>query len=303
MTQARRTGQDALKYERALNLAAWIWAKLPRGGSFAFTRDELKDVEGIGDLAASDKSFRRLKETLEPHGVSLDYDESKKHWKATASPFTAEEREALAVAAMTVAVDGDGPLRAVVPSAGVDRRSARILVSVLPVMEQLIDAVRDRSAVSFAHVGANVLVSPWGVVSESGRWWLVAGQPGHDGPEVFLLDRIEDLSSADEPFEAAPAGIDLGATVASRGRRRSTASATSIPLTVSVQTPMVDRALQLLGGDAVDRGDGWSTLSTSTDDVDWFVDRLLGLRARAVVLEPQVIVDIVRSHLQRTLAA
>jgi len=303
VTEARRTGQDALKYERALNLAAWIWAKLPRGGSFTFTRQDLEGVEGIGDLAASDKNFLRLREVLEPHGVSLDYDESKKLWVATASPFTAEEREELAVAAMAVAIDGDGPLRAVVPSAGVDRRSARILVSVLPVLEQLIDAVRDRSAVSFAHVGTTVLVSPWGVVSESGRWWLVAGQPGHDGPEVFLLDRIEGLSNVDDPFEPAPAGIDLSATVASRGRRRSTPSATAIPVTVRVQTPMVDRALQLLGGDAVDNGDGWSTLSTSTGDVDWFVDRLLGLRARAVVLEPQTIVDRVRSHLQRIVPA
>jgi proteasome accessory factor B len=86
-----------------------------------------------------------------------------------------------------------------------------------PALGPLLEAVRDRRAVSFDYrkSGAESVetrrVEPWGVLSWRGRWYLVGHDRGRDAARSFRLSRLSGAvrATGDRGAVERPTGVDL----------------------------------------------------------------------------------------------
>jgi len=104
-----------------------------------------------------------------------------------------------------------------------------------PALQALLAAIRARQTVRFPHRSAPTdpwvlrTVEPWGVVTVSGRWYLVGHDTDRDAVRTFRLSRIgEDVTAVGDPGVVhIPDGTDLRARVlATTGPGEVTGSAT-----------------------------------------------------------------------------
>ncbi len=163
-----------------------------------------------------------------------------------------------------------------------------------PAFEPLLDAVRSARRVSFDYRAAGATspaprrLDPWGVVSWRGRWYVLGHDLDREAPRVFRLGRISAGAGAGgvrsgTPGSArtpAPPDLDLRAAVAKYAEEPATRSARLL----------VRRGA---GGDlrrsaaaSHALGDGWDELELGFADPERLADRVAGLGADLVVLEP-----------------
>lgn len=113
------------------------------------------------------------------------------------------------------------------------------------VIRQLLAAIDDGYAVTFTHRAGTRLnertLQPWGVVSNSGRWYVVGHDLDRGETRTFRVSRIVDVELiGDAGAVSVPAGTDLAALVAAAVAR--TASGESTPATLWLAQ---DRAYEL----------------------------------------------------------
>ena len=82
----------------------------------------------------------------------------------------------------------------------------------------LLSAIDERRPVTFTHRtgsgSARRTLEPWGVVSNSGRWYVVGHDRDRDAKRTFRVSRITEVESIGDPGEVSvPADLDLAALV------------------------------------------------------------------------------------------
>ncbi len=177
-----------------------------------------------------------------------------------------------------------------------------------PAFEPLWEATRTRTPVRFEYRTSGAArvetrhLQPWGVVSVSGRWYVVGHDTDRREPRVFRLSRVQDRVVTDGPrggYEVPP-GTDLRA------------------LTRSLAPPAADRTADVLVRRdcahglrrhartltpedhvaPVDVPAGWERLLVSFGRAAALADEVLGYAADVVVLAPDEVRDSVVRRLR-----
>ncbi len=302
------------KSERLLNLL--ILLKVQRGFvSKHRIRSAVPDYTRLSD-DAFERMFDRDKEALRELGVpievgSLDdwfdddfgYRVRPDEFELPAITLTADEAAVVALAAtawkhsgMAGAARG-GLTKLVAAGVQVDRdlhdTDVAILAADEPAFDALWRSVLDHTPVSFEHRSGGAVtrrvVEPWGMVSSSGRWYLVGRDRDRGAERLFRLSRIVGKVTRrgrSGAFEV-PASVDLRAIL----RRLQAPRDRRVDATVLVRQ---DSALALRRAAArveeevtgPDRLSGWDRLHLTDWSPDMVEDEVLALGTDAVVETP-----------------
>ncbi len=305
---AGMVNQDRARQERLLTLAGWLhnrhtMAVRPHGEGHTeirFTREDLGNVHELEAYAlakgdAGEQAMHRDVKELRDFGIDLEYDRRDKVWVSRAAPLNDDECRALAVAAMYVLVeDGSADSGGYhVPGAGLSTEGAELIVSYAPIIDLFVDAIRTRSPVGFTHRGSERAIDPWHVFMTDGRWYVVGRAHGVDDRRTFIIDAITEAEvngragSFSIPREDF---VELSRTVIDPDRWT---TSEPIDVTLQVDPRLVGRAETLLGAErasVTDRSE-WVPMTCTVRNVDAFLTRLWGLRARAVVTGPSTVRD------------
>jgi len=204
-------------------------------------------VAGYADCV-SDEAFSRMferdKNELRDLGIPLEtgvpsrystvegYRINRDAYELPQIELTGEETAAVAAAA---ALWESPELGSAAQRALLKLRAAGVQVEPEPALQALLAAIRARQTVRFPHRSAPTdpwvlrTVEPWGVVTVSGRWYLVGHDTDRDAVRTFRLSRIgEDVTAVGDPGVVhIPDGTDLRARVlATTGPGEVTGSAT-----------------------------------------------------------------------------
>lgn len=230
------------KTERLLNLTLALLGTR----TFLTKSQILSTVQGYPAVSESaDRMFERDKDDLRDLGIPIEmraidplfedepgYRIDRRNYQLPGLQFTPQEMAWLNIAAeawQQAALAGpaaDGLRKLIAAGAEPDEG---ILESLHPAMSTqesafapLWRAVRDRVAVRFLYrtagnqVAQERAVDPWGLLSRSGRWYLVGRDHDRDQVRVFRLSRITDEPrGVGKPGAfAVPEGLDLWSHVA-----------------------------------------------------------------------------------------
>lgn len=295
--------QNRAKQERLLKFAGWLhyrhnMAARPHGEGLTevrFTREDLGrvrefDVYALDRGDAGEKALGLDAKALRDFGIDLRYDEKAKAWISRATPLTDDECRALTNAALYVLIE-DGSTSAEgyhIPGAGLSPEGAEMVVAYAPVTDLLIDAIRTKSSVDITHRGSQRTIDPWHVFMADGRWYVVGRDHSADDRRAFAIDAV---TSAEATGRAGSFSIpredfaELSRTVVDPNQW--TASE-PIEVTLEVDPRLVGRASELLGAerDSITPRSEWVPMKCTVRNVDAFLSRLWGLRARVVVTGP-----------------
>lgn len=135
------------------------------------------------------------------------------------------------------------------------------------------------------------VVDPYGLVSKSGRWYLVADHEG--GPRLFALDRLEDYDLLDGPATLRSEQTlhtvwsELSARTETPGR---------VHVTLRLRTSRLDLAQRILGNrihEVSDVGSEWCTVVVRYPDIE-SVRQLLQFGDHLEVVSPPAARDRIR---------
>jgi proteasome accessory factor B len=202
--------------ERLLNLVIGLL-----GASLAVSRATIREsIPGYGSAptdAAFERMFERDKEELRSMGIPVEtvhdtsgevlgYRIPREAYALAPVEFTVEERAAIAVAAQVWSRAPIAPvpgtalrkLEAVgdVDWVPADVRGAIELTAADAALLPLMQALREDRVVHFdyrtptADEASRRTVSPWGVMSSSGRWFLIGYDHDREGERTFRLSRM-----------------------------------------------------------------------------------------------------------------
>lgn len=207
------------------------------------------------DMAARRGAFERDKSLLRDEGVPLEqtmlHDGSTGYWIDRSKyelgdlSLTADEREALQLAAATVRVGAtwadDALLK--LDSSG-ERADADIIASLpsLDALPTLFDAHLARANVSFRYRARDRVVDPYGLLSREGFWYVVGVEHAVGEVRAFRVDRIEGIVTMGEAASyTVPDGFDPASTV--QDSRRPTGTGSASVLVDPVLAPKVEAEL------------------------------------------------------------
>ncbi|MEZ5211707.1 MULTISPECIES: helix-turn-helix transcriptional regulator [unclassified Gordonia (in: high G+C Gram-positive bacteria)] len=155
----------------------------------------------------------------------------------------------------------------------------------------LLAAVGDGRAVTFTHrsgpTASERTLEPWGVVTNSGRWYVVGYDRDRDATRTFRVSRISDVRAIGGAGEVtAPEGTDLSALVAAAVDRASAGE----PSTARVWLAE-GRAWDLRrdATDVVDRewgGEPGQEATVAIRSRSWLIRTVLAAGRDVVVLDP-----------------
>jgi predicted DNA-binding transcriptional regulator YafY len=142
-------------------------------------------------------------------------------------------------------------------------------------------------------------VDPWGINLRHDRWYVLCWSHTAEARRVLRIDRVEACDRLPHTFEP-PAGLDVVAVVDEH-----LCDAWGVPVTVVVDAPpeVVSARMPRNLGRAEDAGDGRTRLRASTDDPEWYAERLLLLRTSFRVEGPPELADACRRLGERLLDA
>jgi proteasome accessory factor B len=276
-----------------------ICANVP---GFEATFDHSGTLVKDGRWEAVRKLVRRDLDLLEvAFGIAVEYDEAAHEYRLRPPFFTPEERHLLVTAAALVRVDGidEGQLAAL--GAAVDADGQRVVVRVHGHLLALRDAVATRNAVRFRYHGRDRLFEPWAVGLWRDRWYAVGFDRDAGERRVYRLDRIEADGSAPAvtPAGAAQCAIPDGFDPDDALELDPNHWGHDPPLDarVRVDADWAERFRRELGGTTISARDGHELIALTVRHYESFRDRLLGFGTHAQVLEPPVLVDLVREWL------
>lgn len=238
----------------------------------------------VDPLYGDDLGYRIRRRDYALPPLQLDPDEAAALGLAARFWSSAQLASASASAMRKLAAGGVDAVAAVGFEARVDAAD--------PAFPPLIEAVRDRRAVTFPYrrPGAEEStrrLEPWGVVSRRRNWYVVGHDRDRGAERVFRLSRITGPVAFDGLPQSydIPAGVDLRAAVSEASAPEPTATA-RIRLAEGVGTRLRRRGSMV--GDV---------LELPYADDERLAEEVLGYGAGAVVLDPQSLRDVVVGRL------
>jgi predicted DNA-binding transcriptional regulator YafY len=304
--------------ERILRLAAYL---AERGGT-ASLGTITADVPGYetdaprderGELVPDTSGWETVRKRLQRDVKVLDdsfgivVESTEQGYRLRPPFFTPAERRALVAAAAVVDVEGvdDEPVLGELGTA-VDEHTQRIVLSVPARVRDLSAAIRARSPVTFTYHGRRRTVDAYALGRWRMHWYVVGREHGTDGVRKYRLDRFEDPASAPVTVgEAGPYTVpaDFDAVDALRLDPNDWGTDPLAVARVLVDDDHVHNFQYELGGRVVDRTAGAAVVEVDVRHYESFRERVLRFRDRAVVLEPPVLVALVRDHLRAIVRA
>lgn len=319
---------SARKTERLLNLVICLLATR-RYLSVHQIRDAVPGYAQDGP-AGDDSAFRRMferdKEELRELGIPLEtgtdsvwddelgYRIARRDYELADISLEPDEAAAIGLAARLWSSAGlaDAASGALIKlrAAGVETDGGPPVLeprvaATEPAFEPLLDAVRSARRVSFDYRTAGAAgpahrrVDPWGVVSWRGRWYVVGHDLDRGAPRVFRLGRISAggrsggvrAAAAGSASNTPPPDLDLRAAV-SRYAEEPPTRAARLLVRRGAGGELRRSATDLRAGT-----DGWDEMTVGFADLERLVDRVAGLGADLVVLEPADAREAVRRRL------
>jgi predicted DNA-binding transcriptional regulator YafY len=308
---ANQDGNAAV--ERMLRLAAYF--KLRRGQQVTLA-DICANVPGYDANFRSDgllvkdaaweavrKKVRRdLSLLSDVFGIRVEYDDQTQVYKLLAPFLSAEERDVLVAAAALVRVDGIDDEQLTALGAAVDSEGQRIVVRVHRHLLALRAALSARSPVRFRYRDTERVFEPWAVGLWRDRWYAVGNDRGAGEQRVYRLDRIEDdgtrpvIEVVPEPGSyEIPEGFDADDALVLDPNNWG--HDPPVRACVRIETDWAQHFGRELGGEIVERGDGFVEVALTVRHYESFRDRLLGFGTHAVLLEPATLVAELRAWL------
>lgn len=287
------------RLERLVNLTATLLA-----ARRPLTLDEITErlePPYPSDKIARRRQFERDKETLrdlgipvtvqpvDPLGGEAGYLIHPQDYYLPDPGLDAEERAALHVAVTAVRFEEDAAragLGKLGGAEGVDAAPLAMLTPV-PALPGLFEAVTRRAPVSFAYQGAVRRLHPYGVVHRHGHWYVVGHDPDREAHRAFRVDRIDGLPELGAPgsFEP-PEGIEPATLL--RSDPLAIGEDEPVEAHVLVDDSRAEWVLDQLGEDALvtRNSDGSAVIRLSVVNRTAFRSFVLGLLEHAEVLEP-----------------
>ena len=207
-----------------------------------------KNVTGYNDQSKSEEAFKRMlerdKAELRALGIPVEtghpplggdegYRIKPEHYALTDISLERDEAAAIAAAAAVwhdpdVAVESQTAMLKL-RAAGIDATPPEELgfspagrgrsMGDERAFRALLSAIDENRPVTFSHrTGAGVAertLEPWGVISNSGRWYVVGHDRDRDQTRTFRVSRISEVEAIGDAGEVTvPEGIDLAGLVA-----------------------------------------------------------------------------------------
>jgi len=303
-------GDDVIA--RVLRLAAHLKA---RRGARVTLDDICRNVPGYKATFDADdrlvhdatweavrKKVRRDVKLLDDvFGIEVDYDKAADSYTLKPPFLTLEERDALVAASALVRVEGVDDAHLAAIGAAVDEEGRRVVMRVHRHVLALRDALAARRPVTFRYHGKERVFDPWAVGLWHDRWYTVGYAHGA-GQRVYRLDRIED-PDVGEPIEQDVTGApyDVPGDFDSEGALlldpNTWGSDDPVTAKVRVDADWVTPFLVEFGGTIEQRSDECAVVVFTVRHYESFRDRLLSFGPHAIVLEPVVLVELMRSWL------
>ena len=215
--------------ERMLNLLALLSVR-----SQPLTLKQIRQ-ELVGqysdDPNAARAQFERDKGELRSLGIPIDmvvlggeqagetaYRVNRNNYELSDANFTAEEIEALQIAAATVrlgAPEGEAALWKL----GAERINPRIGPRASigfsdPHLDTILGAISKRASLTFSYKGESRKVDAYGMLARKGFWYLVGYDHLREAQRVFRVDRIEDDVKTGKPGSyKMPSGLNIAKEV------------------------------------------------------------------------------------------
>ncbi len=142
-------------------------------------------------------------------------------------------------------------------------------------------------------------VDPWAVVVRYGKWYVLGWSHTADASRILRLDRIADVAELDETFEP-PADLDPVRAIEehlSQGWRH------KIDVEVDAPIDMVKWWIPRKQGLLTAIDEHTTRIQASTDELDWYAERLASIRAPFRVVAPESLRDEVARVGRRMLAS
>lgn len=176
----------------------------------------------------------------------------------------------------------------------VDTRSAleiEPVVTAEPVLDSLLSAIHQRSAVSFAYrsmrddAPTTRHLQPWGAVSWRGRWYVVGYDADRSASRCFRLSRIVGPATLEgEPGAfTPPENVDLQHEVAKFAEHPNRRGKAEIRMRSGVAAGLRRAAIEVQPDPSAP---GWDTATVEYSDPEALAARLAGYGSAVVVLGP-----------------
>ncbi|TCJ23368.1 helix-turn-helix transcriptional regulator [Nocardioides jejuensis] len=312
------------KSERLLNLLILLLVQRRYVGK-ARIRALIDDYRDASD-EAFERMFERDKGELRALGVPVEtgfvdgFFEDEPGYRIPADEFalpgielTADEAAVLGLAtrvwrhAGLAAHTSDALAKLAAAGVEVDRERLDVLAPEIsaeePSFDALWQATLDRQRVSFEHqrVGASAptkrTIEPWGLVSTSGRWYVVGRDLDREAERMFRLSRIRSrISKVGRPGAYdVPAGVDLRALTRRLGPGPRTEAATLLVRQGSGAALRRTGTVVESGVTGPDGHSAWDRVALTVSSLTWLADEVLAHGAAVRAESPEALVaDVVR---------
>lgn len=308
--------QDAVKYERLVALAGWLWMRL-RDNRSVFRRADLAEVGGLdhfaGSGAASRKAFERAKDELGSFGVEVEWDDTATvdddpdntgAYRINRLGLTPEQRQALIGLAFTVAyrdLETDRRLR--IPGAYLEGAGETLLLDANRHVAPTAEAIDERSCISFRYRDADDRreVQPVRLGYQRGTWYLAAHDFRSDTVLTFRVDQIHDLERTDTSWNDDLDTEDARRSVTRARDRFFWGEGETKEVVLAIDPDAELPARRLLGDLSIVGTDGGDRIVVSrpySNDVN-MLDAVLTLGRRAEILRPPELRSAIIDHLER----
>jgi proteasome accessory factor B len=143
------------------------------------------------------------------------------------------------------------------------------------------------------------LLEPWGVVSYSGRWYVVGHDVDRDAPRMFRLSRVRGSVSRKSKGDAyaVPPGTDLRELTTRLGPGPRTVQATVLIRPGAAAYLRRTGAAQESGVTGPDGTPGWDRFVITSSSIHGLADEVLAHSDRVCVEAPAELVDLVVARL------
>lgn len=302
--------------ERLLNLLALL-VESSRGA----TLEEIGAESSLGYTASGEslrRAFERDKSALRAIGIEItqSLDGEKARYRVAPEDFylrdlglNDDERAALRVAVSAVAL-GDAAAFDGLQKIGENAVEGATPLLQIPLdgnMGTIFSALRSRAAVTFMYLGKERRISPWGISSKFGHWYVVgkeenatneAADASLDGIRTFRSDRILNLAlTSEDALTNPPEGFRAEEHIASQpwqfGRDN------PVLVTVRVESDHADALIQRLGGEIISTSGpvGHMDLEVWVTNIAGIQNVVLGMLEHAVIISPKEVRDSMVSWL------